>query len=123
MFRSTAIALGYLKSHWRGEHSLARSFFVNGVLVHLVIVVVVVGLGTLVESHVNEKQNQLSVMVGMSMFALVTVWSFVGNVRAAISVIRAPNSVIRKSFAVVIVIVIVVAIISAMFDLVRLGGL
>jgi hypothetical protein len=123
MFRSTAIALGYFKSHWRGEHSLARSFFVNGVLVYLVIVVVVVGLGTLVESHVNEKQNQLSVMVGMSMFALVMLWSFVGNVRAAVGVIRAPNSFIRKSFAVVIVIVIVVAIVSAMFDLVRLGGL
>jgi hypothetical protein len=74
----------YALAHWRGEQSLARSFWINGVVFYLVLVVVLVGLGQIIA-------GQLFFNLGMAAFVICFAWSFIGIARSAVAVIRRPD--------------------------------
>lgn len=72
----------YIGRHWRGEHSLARSYWVNAVLVSLVLQLAV----TLAEDSLAELRIETSLYVALILIAslaLITVWQLVGVWRSA----------------------------------------
>ena len=105
---------GYLITHWRGEQSLPRSFFINVVLVYLAMIASLVALGTVIH-------YAPAILIGLSLFLLVTSWSLVGVTRAAIYAISAPNGFGKKVFAVVLLIVVGIVVYTTVQDIWRLN--
>lgn len=113
----------YIVAHWRGEQSLTRSFFLNGIIAYLMAMVLLVVLIALGNGHLNTLRNTLGSFLGLIytvFFILLMAWSLIGIVRAAINVIRAPNKFVRKLYAVVILIAVLAVIRTSIVDLVRL---
>ncbi len=74
--------IAYIAAHWRGELSLARSFWVNLVALRLV----VFGLQGHLESSVGEDRSEHAPLVlALALFAhgILFVWQIVGTLRAA----------------------------------------
>jgi hypothetical protein len=76
----------YLRDHWRGHHSLARSFWLNGLAANLAAVVVLVAMTLVIAGPArNSPPAMLAGLVGMWAVALlVTVWQVVGTWRSAV---------------------------------------
>src|SRR5215813_10220174 len=74
----------YALAHWRGEQSLARSFWINGVAFYLVVVIVFVGLGQIIT-------GRLFVGLGITAFMICFAWSYIGIARSAVTAIRRPD--------------------------------
>ena len=113
----------YIVAHWRGEQSLTRSFFLNGIVAYLMAMVVLVALIGFGNGRLYTSQINFASILGLIytiLFPLLIAWSLIGIVRAAINVIRAPNKFARKLYAVMIVIAILVVIRTIIDDLVRL---
>jgi hypothetical protein len=78
---------GYLVAHWQGGLSLARSFWLNGVVGYVVLVALVVGL-----------RSYLPVYPSMLAFVVFVVWACVGITRSALRVVRSPQATITSKF-------------------------
>jgi hypothetical protein len=74
--------LGYLKMHWRGQLSLARSYWINGILLSLLIFV---GFQVAVKPLSELPLNWVATIffAGLAVVATVTIWQFVGIWRSA----------------------------------------
>lgn len=74
--------IAYVGKHWRGELSLAQSYWVNGLLLSFL-----AGVGaTLLEGPLSEQRLYDAVAFGLGLIAalsVVTVWQFVGIWRSA----------------------------------------
>lgn len=75
----------YLVEHWRGRHSLARSFWLNGLAANLVAVAVLAPMALVVAGPArNSPPAMLVGLVTMwGVAVVVTVWQVVGTWRAA----------------------------------------
>ena len=77
---------GLLARHWRGDYSLARSWWVNGALIFGFGVNVVVFIVLLVALRLLQERPVLVLVVGLGEVALLIaayVWTLVGTWRAA----------------------------------------
>jgi hypothetical protein len=94
----------YALAHWRGEQSLARAFWINGVVFYLALVVVFVGLSQVIA-------GQLFVNLGIAAFVICFGWSFIGIARSAVAVIRRPD---RRFLSVVFAVasIVIVALVA-----------
>ncbi|WP_084398619.1 DUF4339 domain-containing protein [Henriciella aquimarina] len=81
---------GYLLSHWQGRFSLAKSFWVNGVVVGLLFHIVfwiLIGIG----GAIAPVFGGLTLLAYILLALALTVWQPVGLYRSAISYIRKPE--------------------------------
>ncbi len=75
---------GYIKAHWNGEHSLEQSYWVNGVLVMLVLRLA----AALIERGARDLTAETQVLTGflyLAMSGAISVWVLVGIWRSAIN--------------------------------------
>ncbi|MFI5020689.1 MAG: hypothetical protein ACHQRJ_03410 [Alphaproteobacteria bacterium] len=66
----------YIRTHWRGEQSLMRTTFVNGIAAYLVVIIALVALGELTTSSIV-------LYFGLGVFFVWWVWACVGVFRCA----------------------------------------
>src|SRR5689334_5884403 len=107
--------LRYVTTHWSGEQSLARAFFLNVLLTYLAMVIALIVVGSLVN-------NQSVVLIGIAVFILVLCWSLVGLIRTAIRILSSPHARIgAKVFALCAVALTAIALWVMANDFSRLG--
>ena len=74
--------IAYVKSHWYGELSLTRSYWVNGILLSITF-----GIGgRLLEQPLSEQPPEHAAIIGLALVvltAVITLWQFVGVWRSA----------------------------------------
>jgi hypothetical protein len=104
----------YLASHWRGEQSLARSFWLNLVVGYLLVVGVLVGIGQAVHAR-------WFLYLGMTIFVAQTLWAMVGLFRCALKIVRSSASIRSKFFAYVALALVVIAVLVGARDIVVLA--
>jgi hypothetical protein len=75
--------IGYLQAHWRGEHHVGWSLFVNGVAAYALGAVLFAGL--LLE---RPRPPPVAVALSVALLLAVFVWSWVGMVRSAVRTLR-----------------------------------
>lgn len=93
--KSSASAKNYVMRHWRGEHSLARAFFINGILFYFSVLLLLLGLDYFVFG-----ESGFLVMPMLLLFVVGLVWSFVGIAKSEIKILRSGDaSMTRKFFA------------------------
>lgn len=78
----------YIRTHWRGEFSLARSYWVNGVLLTIVLRMADEALAEIIFAHNNTQllrpESALIVLIiEAAVLVTVTVWQLVGIWRSA----------------------------------------
>lgn len=77
---------GYIRNHWRGNLSLPRSFWVNGLLTALVVAVMTVYVtGELDYSDLSENSWMFATLTLYCVSIIISVWSIVGIWRSATS--------------------------------------
>lgn len=103
----------YIKDHWNGELTLRRSFFLNGVLLYLLLVIL-----TLAVDSIVTVSNQSVIAAYMILFLMAMIWSLVGIARAAIKVLLAANvGLLRKAGALIAIIVVARSAVALVSDL------
>jgi len=76
----------YVRGHWRGNLSLPRSFWVNGLLTTLVVAVLTVYVtGELDYSDLSENSRMFATLTLYCASIIISVWSIVGIWRSATS--------------------------------------
>lgn len=79
--------MGYIRAHWRGEHSLARSYWINGTLLGVLIGVTSAVLAQAVEAvEMPTRPSPIRVALvalGAMVWVGVSVWQLVGIWRSA----------------------------------------
>jgi len=93
----------YISEHWKGEHSLAKSFFINVLFAYLLSVLVLVGLA----QHIR-----INAYVGLGVFLVVIVWGLVGTTRAAIRILRNKEKSIFEKINAVLVLLIALVVVA-----------
>jgi hypothetical protein len=73
----------FLALHWRGQLSLAVSYWLMGMLVAPVIAVILLGLVSTLHGEYDPRKSLAVVVLGASIYWSVTFWSIVGTWRAA----------------------------------------
>ena len=77
-------ASGYFTRHWRGELSLARSYWVNNVLLATPFAFALTGLMSWISVKGDSLQvSAITVLVGMPLLVALNIWCLVGAWRAA----------------------------------------
>jgi hypothetical protein len=80
----------YIVAHWRGEQGLFRSFFINGTVAYLILVLVLVFLG----NHIATP-----VWVGLAVFLIWEIWAAVGIFRCGLRYARDQRRSVLVRFA------------------------
>lgn len=84
---------GYFTRHWRGELSLARSYWVNNMLLATPLAFALTGLMSWIGAKGDSLQiSAITVLVGMPLLLALDVWCLVGAWRAAANYLRARGS-------------------------------
>lgn len=108
--------LGYLKAHWRGELSLVKSVFLNGLLAYLVLVAALV-------FTVEFLKPQLFFYVGMAVFFAWGTWALVGISRVAIKNVKSSGtSTLQKIVAILALFGVVAVVTLTLRDIWMLSG-
>jgi hypothetical protein len=111
--------VNYVRTHWRGEQGLARSFLLNGLLAYLVLAL---GLGSLGEMNVVPP-NSIVMYVGLIAFGVWFVWALVGMVRCGFkNTFNPTNNVCRKIGGVSIVVCVLLIVFFTGKDVIHLTG-
>jgi hypothetical protein len=75
---------GYFKAHWRGEHSLPRSYWLNNFLVATPLAMLLTGLMSWISVKGDSLQiSAIVVLLGFPLLLALNVWCLVGAWRAA----------------------------------------
>ena len=75
---------GYFASHWRGEHSLPRSYWLNNFLVAVPLALLLTGLMSWISVKGDSLQlSAIVVLLGFPLLVALDVWCLVGTWRAA----------------------------------------
>ena len=77
----------YVAAHWRGEKSLARSYWINGVLLAVALRFVFLAQAPLQQESRLETQLATGLVL-LAIFASITVWQYVGIWRSATNTSR-----------------------------------
>ena len=76
--------LSYIQRHWRGEHGLAQSFWINNVLLATPMSLFVTGLMSWIGAKGEHLQaNAIAVLVAWPVLVAIATWSCVGTWRSA----------------------------------------
>jgi hypothetical protein len=78
----------YIVEHWRGELSLAQSFWINWLVVYLGLVAVFLGIGPRLGAAISP----IFVVAVAVVFLTHICWAVVGVTRSAFRTVRAPKS-------------------------------
>jgi hypothetical protein len=105
--------MGCFVSHWRGEQSLAKSFWLNVVVGYLLVVALLVGIGQAVHA-------QWFLYLGMIILAVQFVWGPVGLVRCAFRIVHSSASIRSKFWAYLALAVAVIAVLEIAKDVIHL---
>ncbi|PZP27803.1 MAG: hypothetical protein DI603_20985 [Roseateles depolymerans] len=82
--RTEPTSPGYIASHWRGEQGLARSYWVNNVLLATPLALLVTGLMSWISVKGDSLQVSASAtLIGIPLLILLDVWCIVGAWRSA----------------------------------------
>jgi hypothetical protein len=101
----------YVVEHWNGNHSLFRSFFLNGVCLYFVAIALVMLFG---QSSFGE--TQAGIVAILAMFVVGMLWSIIGVVRAAFKALRSRESGFLKRMCAVVFIGVALACTFAMLN-------
>ncbi len=75
---------GYFASHWRGEQSLVRSYWINNILVASPLAFLLTGLMAWISAKGDSLQvSAIVLLIGVPLLILLDVWCVVGGWRAA----------------------------------------
>jgi len=75
---------GYFASHWRGEQSLVRSYWVNNILVATPLAFVLTGLMAWISAKGDSLQlSAIVLLIGFPLLVMLDVWCVVGGWRSA----------------------------------------
>lgn len=75
---------GYFASHWRGEQSLVRSYWINNILVASPLAFVLTGLMAWISAKGDSLQvSAIVLLMGFPLLVLLNIWCVVGGWRAA----------------------------------------
>lgn len=86
---------GYVTRHWRGELSLARSYWVNNLLMATPLALLLTGLMSWIGAIGDSLQvSAITVLVGMPLLLALNVWCLVGAWRAASNYLRERGSLL-----------------------------
>lgn len=86
-------ATGYFTRHWRGELSLARSYWVNNMLLAAPLAFALTGLMSWISVKGDSLQvSAITVLLGMPLLLALDVWCIVGAWRAALHYLREQGS-------------------------------
>ncbi|MEO6276799.1 hypothetical protein [Roseateles sp.] len=86
---SEAPKAGYFKRHWRGEQSLARSYWLNSFLVATPLAMALTGLMSWISVKGDSLQiNAIVVLMGFPLLMALDVWCIVGAWRSATAYLR-----------------------------------
>ncbi|MFZ5783739.1 MAG: hypothetical protein ACOY4R_26370 [Pseudomonadota bacterium] len=100
----------YVLAHWRGQLSLGRSFWINGIAGYLVVLALVLGMASV-----------LPVVAGIAIFGLFFVWSTAGIARSGLAVVRSSAAPMRqKTHAYAALALVAIAAVALVGDLVVL---
>lgn len=84
---------GYFTAHWRGEHSLARSYWLNNILVATPLATALTGLMSWISVKGDSLQvSAIVVLIGFPLLLALNVWCLVGAWRAASNYLREHGS-------------------------------
>ena len=104
-------ATKYLSDHWKGNHSLSRSFFINGVLFYILMVAILVAVDRFI--HTSNQVIGVLVVVGCGML-----WSLGGILCASIKTLKnSDSSLPAKSFALILIALVFGCVIFIIRDL------
>ncbi|MFN3304730.1 MAG: hypothetical protein ACK44A_13550, partial [Roseateles sp.] len=85
----------YLARHWRGELSLARSYWVNNILLATPLALALTGLMSWIGAKGDSLQvSAITVLAGMPLLLALNVWCLVGAWRAAANYLRERGSLL-----------------------------
>lgn len=91
---------GYVSAHWRGEQSLAQSFWVNNVLLSLPLALALTGLMSWISLKGEGLQaNSIAILIGWPLMIVIDVWCIVGAWRAAAEYRRIDGSALWANLA------------------------
>lgn len=86
---------GYFGAHWRGEHGLARSYWLNNVLVATPLVMLLTGLMSWISVKGDSLQvSAIVVLAGFPLLMAINVWCLVGAWRSATTYLRENGSML-----------------------------
>jgi hypothetical protein len=84
---------GYFKAHWLGEHSLARSYWLNNFLVATPLAAALTGLMSWISVKGDSLQvSAIVVLIGFPLLIALNVWCLVGAWRSARNYLREHGS-------------------------------
>ena len=84
---------GYFKAHWRGEHSLVRSYWVNSFFVATPLALALTGLMGWIGAKGDSLQLfSIVILIGFPLLMMLDVWCIVGAWRAAANYLREGGS-------------------------------
>ncbi|WP_416759460.1 RDD family protein [Roseateles sp. So40a] len=87
------LLIGYIASHWRGEQSLAQSFWINHVLLTWPVAAGVQGLVAWLATKSDGLQGvAIALLIAWPLLILVEIWSAVGTWRAVRGYVEAGGS-------------------------------
>ena len=86
---------GYFGSHWRGEHSLVRSYWLNNFLVAMPLALALTGLMSWISVKGDSLQvSAIIMLVGFPLLLALDTWCIVGAWRSATAYLRDHGSVL-----------------------------
>ncbi len=105
--------IGYLQAHWRGQHHVGWSLFVNGVAAYLLGALLFAGL--LLE---RPPPPPIAAALAVALLLAVFVWSWVGMVRSAVRTLREGQAHWGwKAVAILALVLVAVFIVAAASDM------
>ncbi|NCT83590.1 MAG: hypothetical protein GXC94_10625 [Comamonadaceae bacterium] len=92
---AAAARTGYFARHWRGEHSLPRSYWLNNFLVAVPLALLLTGLMSWISVKGDSLQlNAIILLLGFPLLVALDVWCLVGTWRAATAYLRHHGSLL-----------------------------
>lgn len=116
----TSSYTSFVKRHWRGELSLAKSYWIVGTLLTIVIVIIANALGDILNSaNLSPTWLGLCLTTFVVSMYLVSVWQFVGVWRSAGNHIRTTK---RRGWAIAARAAVIIGAIRAVVDFSNITG-
>lgn len=115
---------GYIRRHWRGELSLAQSYWVNTLILSLLILAVL----TWLSSHEVDLMTRAPVLVSLGMIAfwvilfVITIWQLVGLFRSARKQLATTQQRSARFWAHVVQVLVILGVITNANVLIETAG-
>ena len=109
------MVVSYIVTHWQGTQRLWVSFWINGLLLHLVVLAILFGF------HEGlQITNQIAIKTGMVLFGVVLVWQIVGIFRCGLNRGLDGEGLVSKSLGFLALGVMVLVVILTIRDFLHL---